>query len=260
MVQDSRIKWKKGDYITLGKAISEFNKKINKLNLEERKLYLPENINYKDVKQKITTRKELNRVINSLKRFQKKGAEDLYITKAGEEITKWERKELGIQSRIARNRLKRELTSLYIPNEQGYSRASMGSERKREIEANLKKLKQIENKKGYEFDKLRKSLNLQGSSDYTMKKAIIFQENFMKELENLSNSSLEFKIIYEEFKKISNPIEFFNTTQKSNALQDFFEWYITPENYASFGSKIELGQYILNQYELVPESIIIEEL
>ena len=37
---------------------------------------------------------ELNRVINSLKRFSKEGAEDLYVTKAGEQITKWERKEL----------------------------------------------------------------------------------------------------------------------------------------------------------------------
>ena len=76
------------------KNIEISNKKINELNKEEKKLYLPELKNYKDIKENIQTRQELNRVINSLKRFSKEGAEDLYVTKAGEQITKWERKEL----------------------------------------------------------------------------------------------------------------------------------------------------------------------
>ena len=54
------------------------------------------------------TRRELNRIINSLRRFKKEGAEELYTTQAGEQMTKWERRELGIQSGIAVRRLKRE--------------------------------------------------------------------------------------------------------------------------------------------------------
>ena len=88
------IRWKQKDYLSLGRAVANFNKKINELNKEEKKLYLPELKNYKEVKQNITTRNELNRVIKSLKGFTKEGAEDLYITKGGEQITKWERKEL----------------------------------------------------------------------------------------------------------------------------------------------------------------------
>ena len=90
----SKIRWQQKDYLSLGRAVANFNKKINKLQSEEKKLYLPELKNYKDIKQNIQTRSELNRVINSLKRFSKEGAEDLYVTKAGEQITKWERKEL----------------------------------------------------------------------------------------------------------------------------------------------------------------------
>ena len=115
MSNQSTIKWKQGDYISLGKAVSNFNKKINQLNAEEKKLYLPETINYQDVKKNIVTRSELNRVVNSLRRFSKEGAEDLYTTKAGEQITKWERKELGIQSGIIKKRLQKELASLNVP-------------------------------------------------------------------------------------------------------------------------------------------------
>lgn len=94
MATQYKIKWQQKDYLSLGKAVSNFNKKINKLQTEEKKLYLPELKNYKDIKQNIQTRQELNRVIKSLKRFSKEGAEDLYVTKAGQELTKWERREL----------------------------------------------------------------------------------------------------------------------------------------------------------------------
>ena len=89
-----KIKWQQKDYLSLGRAVANFNKKINELQSEEKKLYLPELKNYKDIKENIQTRSELNRVINSLKRFSKEGAEDLYTTKAGEQLTKWERQEL----------------------------------------------------------------------------------------------------------------------------------------------------------------------
>ena len=65
----SKIRWQQKDYVTLGKAVANFNKKINELNKEEKKLYLPDTINYKEIKENIVTRNELNRVIKSLKRF-----------------------------------------------------------------------------------------------------------------------------------------------------------------------------------------------
>ena len=55
--------------------------------------------------------------------------------------------------------------------------------------------------------------------------------------------------VYEYFEKIKNPIEFFNTTQKSQVLQDFFEWYIDPENYGNFKDNNDLVDYIINEYQ-----------
>ena len=37
---NSQINWRKGDYISLGKAVSQFNRKINELQKEESRNYL----------------------------------------------------------------------------------------------------------------------------------------------------------------------------------------------------------------------------
>lgn len=216
---DSRINWKRGDFVRLGRAVSDFNKKINELNKEERKLYLPEKIDYKEAKENITTRKELNRLINSLRRFQKEGAEDLYITGAGETITKWERRELGIQSRIAQTRLRAELKNLEKPLESGFSRVQMGSIRAREIEAQIKNLKQIETKRGYEFNALKRRIMSQGASDYTMKKAIVFRENYINEMKKYSHFDNYDKLM-KKLNSISNPVSFFNFVSQNELTGD----------------------------------------
>lgn len=206
---DSQINWKQGDFVRLGRAVAQFNKKVNELNREEKKLYLPETINYKEAKENITTRRELNRLINSLRRFQREGAEDLYTTQSGETMTKWERRELGIQSRIAQTRLQNELKSLNEPMESGFSRVQMGSLRAREIEAQIKNLKNIESAVGYEFNRLRERLSRMGTSDYTMKKAIVFRENYINEMKKYSHFDNYDKLM-KKLNSITNPISFFN--------------------------------------------------
>lgn len=232
----SKIRWKQGDYVKLGKAVAEFNKKINKLNAEENKLYLPDTIEYKEAKENITTRSELNRLVNSLRRFQREGAEELYTTGAGENITKWERRELGIQSRIAGIRLQRELKALNEPMESGFSRAQMGSTRVREIEAQLRNLKQIETKSGYEFQRLRSRIARSGVSDYTMKKAITYQENYIKEMEKYSHFDNYDKLMA-KLKSFKNPISFYEFVSKTELTADLTyqsDEYYTQEYFNRF--------------------------
>ena len=175
---------------------------------------MPDIINYKEAKENITTRNELNRLINSLRRFNKEGAEELYTTQAGEQITKWERRELGIQSRIAQTRLRKELKALEQPTESGYSRIQMGSIRAREIEAQIRNLKQIENKKGYEFTRLKNRIQTTGTSDYTMRKAIVYRENYIKEMEKYSHLDNYDKLM-NRLKAIKNPLKFFEYVSKN---------------------------------------------
>ena len=123
---ESRINWKKGDYIKLGQAVAKFNRKINELQKEEKKLYLPDELNYKELKEGITTRNELNNRINSLRRFLREGSEELYKTQAGEEITKWERQELSIEKGRIQRRINKRINELNEPvADGGYSRVQM---------------------------------------------------------------------------------------------------------------------------------------
>ena len=50
---DSLIRWKKGDYIKLGQAVSRFNKIVSELEVDERE-YLPDLKDYDTLKSHIT--------------------------------------------------------------------------------------------------------------------------------------------------------------------------------------------------------------
>lgn len=215
----SKIRWKRGDYIRLGRAVSDFNRKINKLQTEENKLYLPDTISYQNLKENITTRQELNRMVNSLRRFQRDDATELYTTQAGEQITKWERRELGIQTGIAKRRLNRELSQLNEPMETGYSRVQMGSMRANQIKAQIKRLNKLENLKGSEFKNLKKSIKIQGTSDFSMKRAITYRDNYIIEMKKYSGFD-NYEKFMEKLNSIKNPTDFYNFVSKNEITKD----------------------------------------
>lgn len=216
---ESQIRWSRSDAMKLSHAVRNFNKKINELQKEENKLYLPDTIEYKETKENITTRKELNRFIKSLKRFSLEGAEDLYTTEAGEQITKWERKELGIQRGIAKRRLKKELQAELTPTNNGFSKAQMGSLRYRELQAQIKNLDKIETATGYEFNRLKRRIQNIGTSDYVMRKSIIYRENYIKVMERYENFE-NYEKLMNRLKAIKNPINFFDYVSKNELTQD----------------------------------------
>lgn len=101
----SQIRWKRKDYMLLGKAVARFNRKLESLSGRN----LPKVKSYEEIKGEITTRKELNRVINSLNRFMREGSEDLVLLPSGEKVTKWEKQEISNELRIAKANIKRQM-------------------------------------------------------------------------------------------------------------------------------------------------------
>ena len=87
---EGQIRWSRSDYAILGKAVAAFNRKKSKIETEENKLYMPNTLNYKDVKKDITTRTQLKEVIKNLKQFKEEDATELYVNQAGQQMTKWE--------------------------------------------------------------------------------------------------------------------------------------------------------------------------
>ena len=228
------IKWKKGDYISLGKAVSQFNKKINQLNVQEKKLYLPELKNYEDVKSNIHSRNELNRILRSLKSFSKEGAEDL-VKINNVEITKWQQNELKTLSRNAERNLKFDLQEMNLPVNHGkYSKAQMGYKEYEEILSKIRNIKNLEiNTKG-DFTRLKERLEKLGSLDYRKMKATIFRQNFMTALEN-SKDLQGYELLKKKLNRFKNPVSFYNYVKKSDIFMDIFIYYKPGDRYSIFG-------------------------
>lgn len=246
----SLIRFKKEDYLNLRKAVNSFNRTVRKLSKTVPEEYLPNLKNYKFEKSKIRTRNEFNRIISSLKRFGKPENQVIVQNKAGEKFTKWQAKEIRINQANITRRLNQELKELNIPTEfSKFSKVQMGTFRENEIKEDLERVKKINKLSGKEFEEELTRLEFLGSSDYKVRQAQIFKDNFMKELNSLSEREVEFKRVQDYFNDIQNPLEFFKTTQQSQALQDFFVWYKNPEDYADFDTIEELVDYILNEYQ-----------
>lgn len=241
-----KIQWTRGDYITLGRAVSDFNKKIKRLESEEIN-YLPEQRDYKEVKENIKTRKELEKVLASLRSFKQKGAEELY-KKSAEPITKWEYQQTQKEIRAYKAKIRYQLKKL---GER--PKNLMGDGKEKTLKAELQGVKSFYKRTGKEYQELKKKIEFKASHDYKYIKALYYQENFLKELEDLAKESDEFQIVYDYFKSIKDPIRMFKIGQRSQAIQDFFTWYKQPENYASFESKEELAEYILKEYGIEAE-------
>lgn len=216
---ESLIRWKRSDYMKLSKAVSRFNKIINELEVEE-KDYLPELKDYMEVKSKITSRKELNRVINSLKRATEENLLTKRIYESGEVISKWEFQEVNKARNRAFRNLERERENILSSRQS----IGMGDERLSEIHAIEQSFIDLEERKGANLKRLKERIFSVGRSDYALSKDKLFRDNFYKALEGISNFQ-NYELLKKELDKIKNPTKFYEYVSKSPVLMDLFLWY-----------------------------------
>lgn len=216
---DSLIRWKKGDYIKLGQAVARFNKIINELEVDE-KDYLPDLQNYKEIKNHISSRKELNRIIKALRRAD---VENLTATKSfesGEVVSKWEFKEINKAKRRAFKNLEVERETIL----KGRQSIGMGDERLSEIRAIENSFLSLEFRTGKDLKRVISRIFTVGRSDYKLSRDELFMKNFYAALEGISNFQ-NYDILKKELDKIKNPTKFYEFVKKSPILMDLFLWY-----------------------------------
>lgn len=205
---------KRGDYISLGKAVAKFNRTINELKQEENKTYLPEEIKYKDISERIVKKSELDRYIKNLRDFTSNKNDDIYLTEAGEKITSWEREVLETERKTAIKRMNRALKKV-----NQYDKEQIET-----LKSNIENMKNLENLTKEDFKDTIKRIHRLGATDYEWRKALQYRENYYRALESISNYEN-----YEKFKKrldrFKNPINFFNFIQKSETMKDLFVYY-----------------------------------
>lgn len=218
---DSLIRWKKGDYIKLGQAVSRFNKIVDNLEDEMTSAeVLPDKRNYQELKSQINTRKELNRVIKALRRADNENLSDIHVFESGEEVSKWEFQEINKARRRAIRNLTRERETILSERPS----IGMGDERLNEIQAIEKSFKNIGSRTGIDFKRVLDRIFSIGKSDYKITKDKLFQDNFYKALEGISNFQ-NYDVLKRELDKIKNPSKFYEYVKKSPVLMDLFLWY-----------------------------------
>lgn len=215
-MQEKLIRWDRRTASTLKIAINTFNKKITQLQAKEPKSYLPEKLTFEDLKTQIKTENELKRVVKELRSIRTEGNADLYVNEAGQEMSVWEHKQIQRNVKRALARIDKQIEELNKPIEgTKFSRAQMGSVELRSLEARRKNLLEFETKKGFEFEKFKRSAMFQGAGDYSMKKAITYMENY-KDVLRRYQGFFGYDFLQKQLSRINSPIEFYEKFKNGN--------------------------------------------
>lgn len=189
-------------------------------------------------------------MISSLRRFNKEGAEDLYVTKGGFMLTKWEAKELKREQKVREKKLNQELNKLKEPSKYsnvGASRYDMGSQRAREIEhmltqTNLEMLERAEDLN--RFLELKGRIHRLGSEDYYVKMNQIFKNNWLDVLSRYSHYD-NYDQVVKLINNYKDPEDFYNFIRKSELGLDFIvdsDEYYTQQQFNNLAKDLGVNE------------------
>lgn len=128
----------------LKKAISKFNAKIKRLENVDREIDIPEKANITAIKDRVSNKWDLNREIDKLERFSKRGSENLIQNKSGVVMSQWEFENIQREQRRLSARLNREIerysniTPTEFGKKQNVTYAQMGDEKLSNLKARQK--------------------------------------------------------------------------------------------------------------------------
>lgn len=182
------IRWSQGDYIRLGKAVADFNRQISQNRTAENKLYLPKEINYKELRNEIQTRQGLEAYIQQLKRINLAGSLELEQLEGGQVITRYQRREIQrslstvipkLEADIAQAQAKTNLRYGF-PAEQDLPEPFKEAQQK-QLEARLKDYKELFTLSGEKF-KYRANQLLVNQTEKKYRQAYLFRQRYMKNM------------------------------------------------------------------------------
>lgn len=197
MSRKYNIRWTDTDNAEIRRVVKNFNAKITRLEKklpDKQKTALPERMSVKAIKDLVTTRQDLNRELNSLRRFSEKGSEELVHLPDNDNnttITKWQRNEMsrrvGIINRKRAQRYKDvfDLPATSGGEELGYTIGQqaefvgMGRIAENELKP-VNAFTPTMSRSGahHKFNALRK----EHQDAYWEKKEVILRENYVREL------------------------------------------------------------------------------
>lgn len=219
MSRQYNIRWTQDDNEKLKKAVKNFNAKIKRLENKypENKNALPERTSVKQMKELIETRTDLKRELNSLKRFTKRGAEEIVSVPNNDynlQITKWQKNEMTRRVSIINRKRKRRLEEIqetpimYKGEELGYKKGDIGMGKAEEV--SLKPMTPF-TRKMTRKDLIYKYKHIisESQASYWNKREIAHKQQYIESLEqNYNPNDIKDvvekidKMDYKEFRKI----------------------------------------------------------
>ena len=134
---DSLIRWTTKDRQKLDSAINKFNKEVNKMSKME--IEVPEKANYKNLIQHITTRRELDSVLESLRGYNEITATTEVALQSGEKVSLYMYNEVSKKQEQAKRNLHVEMNKIQSDRMQTGNKY-MGEERITEIQETIESL------------------------------------------------------------------------------------------------------------------------
>ena len=195
MSKKSKIRWSKEDRKQITNAVRVFNSKLTRVLKSHPELqeFLPRRRTTQELYDKIETRQDFKREINSLLRFLRKGAEAPLQSEKGIKTTKWEEKEIGIKVRTINAKRTRERKQANVSTYKG----TMGSIEANNLKPKFYDINKIEPK---DWEKFVRGVEKQIASTYGEDKYDLYKSNYLKALDNVFGS------IGERIKKIVEKI------------------------------------------------------
>ena len=212
----SVIRWKRNDYMRLSGAVRQFNRKVKELQSLGID-YTPELVKYDELKGDIQSRTELNRIIKSLKRFATRETQQAGVTlPSGEKISKWQYAELRKYQKRALVNIQTQARNVIYDTKSGSSTRKL-----RQLNRTAESIKDLFNRKDYEFKRTASRTARWGKTDYDLWRASVFRENFMSSLEHMKNYD-NYDDLVKKLSSIENPIQFYNYVNDKEILDIFF--------------------------------------
>lgn len=191
MSRKYKIHWREEDYKEVERVIKNFNNKIYRTKKRHPELadIQPLPIKKREFINSIKTRQDLNRELNSLKRYSKKGNEKPVTSNAVDNFTttKWEvseykRKEGIINTRKTKQKNKlANKDALQGGKKLGYKKSEALSSI---LEDSLNPTHtDFKNKRKYDWEKFKKRIDKQIDANYLSSINLLYQENYMKALD-----------------------------------------------------------------------------
>lgn len=152
--------------LNIQRVLRNYNQKIKRLEKLNKDVELPERLNFTQLKSEVKTRRELNRKLNQLRRYSKRGIEETITTKGGVTTSKYnienvKRENIRIKKALTREIHYMEQTNPTIGGiEVATSFASMGDPQYNELLAKRETLEEpIENLTEEQFKNREKLLS-----------------------------------------------------------------------------------------------------